>query len=728
MIPIDQQLLNAVIHQESRGNANAVSPRGAAGIMQIMPATARDPGYGVRPLQGWDGVDPRTASVEEQIRFGTDYLNAMKRVHGSEELALAAYNAGPGAVQQYGGIPPYRETQNYVSNIMNNAGGNQQYAMNDDWMSRATPIMSDASAAMPGDDWMSRATPVNDDWMSRATEVQPQGRDMGAAAAGVQGFNAAIPFGERVAAGLGAAGAYAYDNISGLDSGTSLSDYYDEARRNQETTAENNPGAYLGGTVTGIAATLPAMSAKAITGATPTTGVRGAVNAVPEMLTSVGNWVRGGKVAADAGKVAKATNLAGKALRSAAVAAPAGAVYSYGASKNDLRSGAAVDDAISGAQLAAGLGAAVPVVGAAVEKVVKPVISKEVSALAQRAKEAFNIDLSLDQIAPSRVRDTVQKISQNLPGSSVDTFQNTQKQQWMRAVAKEIGEDADNLAPEVIQNYLKRAGSDFENVLKDTTITFNQKDINTIADIAANSRRKISTGLADVVQNNVDDFLNNLSQFKVGEARTVPGEKLASLRSQILQDLPSIDGGARQQVAKIIDKLDTVVDRHLSPEKIKTLQTARYQWRNFRTIEPLLEKSTDGTINPTQLMQKVASSKYIKAARKSIGEDNLVDLAKIGKQFMVKKGGSDTVPNLLIGGGVLGNLGLIGGAPQVAIPAMLAQGTAVVANRGYQKLVNQSPKVVSKAIQNEVSKVGASPIATLLTSGQASNAKKAIKK
>lgn len=119
----DRQLLDAVIHQESRGNPNAVSPKGAAGIMQIMPATARDPGYGVRPLQNWDGVDPRTAPVDEQIRFGKDYLDAMIRQNGGNiDLGLAAYNAGQGAVEQYGGVPPFAETQNYVRSITANLG------------------------------------------------------------------------------------------------------------------------------------------------------------------------------------------------------------------------------------------------------------------------------------------------------------------------------------------------------------------------------------------------------------------------------------------------------------------------------------------------------------------------------------------------------------------------------------------------------------------------------
>lgn len=117
------QIMPHLIQQESGGNPNAVSPKGAAGIAQIMPDTARNPGYGVRPLQGWDGKDPRTAPIEEQMRFSRDYLEAMIRANGGDpRLGLAAYNAGPGAVEQYGGIPPYSETQNYVDTISRNSG------------------------------------------------------------------------------------------------------------------------------------------------------------------------------------------------------------------------------------------------------------------------------------------------------------------------------------------------------------------------------------------------------------------------------------------------------------------------------------------------------------------------------------------------------------------------------------------------------------------------------
>lgn len=124
---LDPALVEAVIEAESAWDVRAVSRHGAQGLMQIMPATARDLSLG-RPF------DP-----VENVEAGTAYLRQMMdRFDGKVELALAAYNAGPSTVEAYGGVPPFPETVTYVRRVLGL------------WLGDAAPAVVPASRRLPG--------------------------------------------------------------------------------------------------------------------------------------------------------------------------------------------------------------------------------------------------------------------------------------------------------------------------------------------------------------------------------------------------------------------------------------------------------------------------------------------------------------------------------------------------------------------------------------------------
>ncbi len=103
---VDPKLVSAVAEVESGGNQNAVSSAGAIGVMQLMPDTAAE--LGVNPYD-----------MKSNVEGGAKYLREMlDTFDGDVKKAVAAYNAGPNAVKVYGGVPPYAQTQNYVTNVL----------------------------------------------------------------------------------------------------------------------------------------------------------------------------------------------------------------------------------------------------------------------------------------------------------------------------------------------------------------------------------------------------------------------------------------------------------------------------------------------------------------------------------------------------------------------------------------------------------------------------------
>lgn len=144
-VPVD--LVQNMVRAESGGDINAVSPKGAVGPMQLMPATAKD--LGVNP-NNW----------QQNVQGGVKYIGQMLAQFEDPRLAVAAYNAGPGNVQKHGGVPPFKETQNYVNKVVGMA------EPKDEW----STVSGIQGAATAKDDW----TPVTGVGGIPSAQAQPQ--------------------------------------------------------------------------------------------------------------------------------------------------------------------------------------------------------------------------------------------------------------------------------------------------------------------------------------------------------------------------------------------------------------------------------------------------------------------------------------------------------------------------------------------------------------------------
>lgn len=374
--------------------------------------------------------------------------------------------------------------------------------------------------------------------------------------------------------------------------------------------------------------------------------------------------------------------------------AASGGVYGFGSGDESFTK--RLSDAGQGAILGGAVGGVLPAAGGALRAAgdaVIPKIDDAVKPLAKRAMD-LGIPLRVDQISPTRARKTVQKISQEIPFSGASDFEAKQIGAWNKSLAKTIGLQTDNLSPESIQQFIANAETKFGVLTNGKTIKVTPRTFSQIDKAVNSAAGNVRDDVVKLVQANADALKANLADGAIS------GKKIASIRSDIIKRLPSIDPQARPYVAEFVDAIDQSVIPALSKAERATLQQARKEWRNFKTIEPLLEKSTDGMVNPTQLLQRVQSSKFIKASRLKTGDDELVDLARIGKKFLPKDGGSDTFQKAAIGGGG-GALAVTTAANPVAgLTAAALAGAGMGANRAFQGGYNASQRIVGRALQD----------------------------
>lgn len=438
------------------------------------------------------------------------------------------------------------------------------------------------------------------------------------------------------------------------------------------------------------------------------TGIAGGVADLPVTVAqSAYDTVRGLQSASN--KMGYGANLPGQVAPEYKIPLPSEALKGvYDIATNNA--GKATGDAASidkAAEFIAPLTATATKIIPEIAKAIIPRAQGVTKQLAQRAQE-LNIPLRVDQIAPSRAMNTAQKISQEIPLSGVDASEANQTLAWNKALAKTLGQDADNLSPEVIQQFRKDASTKFGDILTGRNIAIDNSDVAKIKNISQIAPNSLGADSLSVVNSNIKQALRDI---KTGN---MTGEKLANIRSYFLNNAADAEGGAKKFIGKIVDRIDDIAAKNMPEEQVQALQTARKEWRNYRTIEPLLEKSIDGNINPVELLNRVKDSKYIKASQKKIGEDDLIDLARIGKQFLVKKGGSDTFQKMLGAGSLAGMVA----NPALALQSAAVGGGVMAANRGLQA-ANNSQALIRTALTDRNFNPNLSKLLTILTANAA---------
>ena len=315
-------------------------------------------------------------------------------------------------------------------------------------------------------------------------------------------------------------------------------------------------------------------------------------------------------------------------------------------------------------------------------KAVTPTISQDTAALAQKALD-YGIPLRASQLSDSRFAKTVASVTKGVPLSGARSFENTQVSAFNRAVAKTIGQDADALTPEVIQAAHKDIGAKFNNVFAGRKVAVTDELVNGLATLESEAQQSLTGDHYKIVSNWLNKFTKDVER-----GGTIPGDRINSYRSALTKQLSRTNNDA----APFLQDLQSlIVDASVNglPGGGAKLQEARLQWKNLKTIEPLVAKAEGGYISPSLLQGAVTNSKAAKSyhARGMSGE--LGDLARIGQAFL-----KDKIPN----SGTTERL-IASGALPTSFLAPVSTASSVLGAKAFTMLDTAQPRV-AKAVQN----------------------------
>lgn len=553
---VDPLLLRAQAIVESGENDNAVSPAGALGRMQFMPATAAE--YGIS--------NPRDA--KQSVYGAAAKMNDLLNQHGNPVAALMAYNGGN----------PSRwnnpETQAYPVKV---AAVYQQLKQ-----AQAVPpsLQAILSAPDPTSDAPATTAPVPQSLQAILNSPDPAPGTSGSPQTTLSGVGNSILRGVHQATDAPAAAL-----ASGADWLANKLGY--QTNFTQDATA-------------------PAQAFNAAYDADPNNqGI------APMVARGVGNALVTIPAAIGAGKLVEGPlALAGAAIPGASgvtsVAAPVASGAAQGAVVNAMNGDSAGQGALAGGVLGGALGLA----GAGVNA-----LMGKAAPLAQQAVDQYGIPLRAGQTSGNRFVRYLDSAIGNLPGSGMDASNAAQRVAFNQAVARTFGENASEITPNVMQAAKDRIGGVMNDIASRTNIPVDGAFLGALGDIQAQAQTlpHVAPAVSAQVNNIVDTAIANGGTLP-GEAY----KALTAQGSPLDKALHAGDPSLRDFAVDIRNALDDAFQRAASPEDAQALSAARLQYKNMMTVAPLVNSGEPGAISPLRL-QAAANRSFKQNAFRGAG-------------------------------------------------------------------------------------------------------------
>lgn len=611
---IDPSLVLRVLQTESGGRTGAVSSKGAIGPMQLMPGTAKDLGVNIN--------DPM-----DNIRGGVRYLAQQLKSFGSPDLALAAYNAGPGNVRKYGGVPPFQETQNYVGKIMG------QQAPQDDSDIFGSVAKSAKANASPQDDSdiftdvkrptastqvLTQATPTQ---QAPAQGIVAKLKDspLGGLIRGIRDpIDAGAQLLSRGMVAIAPAGS-AFENWAKNEQGN-VDKINNEAERayQQDWRRGQMQGIDTGRIAGNVIATAP---------------LAGVGGLVPATL--------------------------GGAMRLGAVS---GALRPVDTSRPDVDF---ASEKLGQTALGALFGGGGYGLGKVATKVLKPT-SSAMSAGQQAGADAagrLGVKLTPGQQTGSMGMQQVEAVLARTPGASgnMAALQQANQAALNRAGAAAIGETGDILSESVLAAARQRLGTDFKNLSSGAKVALGDDFLNSLGKIDSMNR-----GLGSFASTQIDDLVNK--GLDLAAKGNLDGKAYQTLRSRLTDRAGDAFRGGNSELGQALktlrEGLDDAARDGMDDATKVAWDTVRRQYSNLKVLTKGNTVSA-GNINPNQVGS--ALRQYSGDMYKTGGlQGPLMDVARVGEAFKQVVPNSGTAERTAIHNMIFGNpltgLPAIGGA------------------------------------------------------------------